>query len=147
MEQAFAGFKRTDLAGVPVLWLADHRFKTFAVRISARRPLDDRAAARSLLPALLLQGTANYPDRPSLARRMESLYGAMIAPACSKEGEVHVLRNSVPDRGNWIGFQVLLAGVRKRLQDVPGQPRVRREKRAQCRIRLARVDGQNTERQ
>jgi predicted Zn-dependent peptidase len=92
MDQAFAGFKRTEVAGVPVLWLPDTRFKTFCIHLSARRTLDERAAARSILPVLLMQGTANYPDRPALARRMESLYGAMVAPGSSKEGEVHVLR-------------------------------------------------------
>ena len=92
MDQPFAGFKRTEVAGVPVLWLPDTRFKTFCIHLAARRTLDERAAARSVLPVLLMQGTANYPDGPALARRMESLYGAMVAPGSSKEGEVHVLR-------------------------------------------------------
>lgn len=92
MDHVFGGFKRTEVAGVPVLWLPDARFKTFSINLSARRPLDERAAARSILPVLLMQGTATYPDRPALARRMESLYGAMVAPGSSKEGEVHVLR-------------------------------------------------------
>lgn len=92
MGQTFAGFHRTEVAGVPVLWLPDHRFKTFCFNLSVRRPLDDRAAARSVLPHLLMQGTAHYPDRPALARQMEALYGAMVAPGTAKEGEVHVLR-------------------------------------------------------
>ena len=81
--------------GVPVLWLPDDRFKTFRINLRARRLLDDRAAARSILPSLLMQGTAQYPDCPSLARQMEMLYGASVAPSTAKVGETHVLRFSV----------------------------------------------------
>ena len=95
MTDAFAGFRRTDVAGIPVLWLPDTRFKTFRVTLSARRPLGETAAARSILPGLLMQGTVNYPNRPALARRMESLYGAAVAPGTGKVGETHTLRFSV----------------------------------------------------
>jgi predicted Zn-dependent peptidase len=95
MREAFAGFQKTEVMGVPVLWLPDARFKTFRLSLSVRRPLDQRAAARSLLPHLLLQGTANYPDRPALARQMEMLYGASVSPGTAKIGEVHTLRFSV----------------------------------------------------
>lgn len=95
MTEAFAGFRQTEVMGVPVLWLPDDRFKTFRIHLSARRPLDDSAAARSVLPSLLMQGTARYPDRPALARHMETLYGASVAPGIGKVGETHLLRFSV----------------------------------------------------
>lgn len=95
MTEAFAGFRKTEVMGIPVLWLPDDRFKTFRISLSARRPLDQTAAARSVLPALLMQGTARYPDRPSLARQMELLYGASVAPSSGKIGETHLLRFSV----------------------------------------------------
>lgn len=92
MGEVFAGFRKSEVEGVPVLWLPDDRFKTFRIILAARRPLDETAAARSLLPSLLMQGTANYPDRPALARQMERLYGASVAPSTGKVGEAHVLR-------------------------------------------------------
>ncbi|MEM7202567.1 MAG: insulinase family protein [Planctomycetota bacterium] len=107
MVETFAGFRAAEVAGVPVLWQPDARFKTFRVTLHARRPLGATAAARSLLPALLLQGTARDPDRPALARRMESLYGAAVLPLSEKQGETHVLRFTLDS----------VAGHR-----VPGQP-------------------------
>ena len=94
MPDLFAGFQRREIRGVPVLWRADHRFKTFRVVFHSRRPLvsESAAAARSLLPSLLLQGTENDPDRPALARRMESLYGASVVPALHKHGECQIFR-------------------------------------------------------
>ncbi|MBK8977932.1 MAG: insulinase family protein [Planctomycetes bacterium] len=92
MAETFAGFRLRHQGGLPVLWRSDDRFKTLRVTLQLRRPLDPRAAARSLLPGLLLQGTAQDPDRPALSRRMESLYGAAVLPGTEKIGEVHGLR-------------------------------------------------------
>lgn len=89
--QHFAGFERVDIAGIPVLRLRDERFKTFRFALFTRRPLDERTAARSMLPGLLLQGTARDPDRPAIARRMHGLYGAAVQPYTAKVGESHVL--------------------------------------------------------
>ncbi len=95
MQDGFAGFAVTEVSGVPVLWRRDRRYKTFRFLLQATRPLDDRAAARSLLPSLLLQGTQRDRDRPALARRMEGLYGAAVVPGTHKIGETHVLRYSL----------------------------------------------------
>lgn len=92
MAEAFAGFRAAEVKGIPVFYLRDRRFKTFRLTLTMRRPLDQRAAARSLLSKLLLQGTTRDPDRPTLARRMESLYGATVAPGTGKIGESHLLR-------------------------------------------------------
>ncbi len=92
MTEAFSGFRAAEVKGIPVFWLRDLRFKTFRLTLTARRPLDERAAARSLLAGLLLEGTTVDPDRPTLARRMESLYGAVVAPGTGKIGESHRLR-------------------------------------------------------
>lgn len=92
---AFAGFEQADVGGIPVLWRHDARFKTLRVTLFVRRPFDGRAAARSLLPALEVQGTERDPDRPALARRMEELYGAMVLPSTARQGEVHELRFSL----------------------------------------------------
>ena len=95
MGETFAGFQRADIGGLPVLWRRDERFKTLRVTFTSRRPLDDRAAARSLLPSLLLHGTVDRPDRPAMARRMEELYGAGVMPGTDKVGEQHLLRGTI----------------------------------------------------
>ena len=92
MIEAFAGFRAAQVKGIPVFYQRDLRFKTFRLTLTVRRPLDQRAAARSLLSSLLLEGTTTDPDRPTLARRMESLYGATVAPGTTKIGESHLLR-------------------------------------------------------
>lgn len=89
---AFAGFRHDDVADVPLLWKQDTRFKTFRISLGFQRPMDDAMAARALLPALLLQGTRAHPDRPALARRMDELYGALVAPGLGRSGESQVLR-------------------------------------------------------
>ncbi len=107
----FAGFRTTHIAGIPVLWRADRRFKTFRVALYARRTHDERAAARSMLPSLLLQGTERDHNRPALARRMHDLYGAAVHPMSSKVGESHLLcfaldsvsGRCLPDRPDQLG--------------------------------------------
>lgn len=111
MADSFAGFSLARVGEVPVLWRADERFKTLRVSLCLQRPLDERAAARSLLPMLMLQGTSRDPDRPALAKRMEMLYGASAAPVSFCMGESHVLRftldavagSFLPDRPDQLG--------------------------------------------
>lgn len=126
MSEAFAGFRAAQVKGIPTYHLRDLRFKTFRLTLTARRPLDQRAAARSLLSSLLLQGTTTDPDRPTLARRMESLYGATVAPGTGKIGESHMLRfaldcvagDFLPDRPDQ-----LAAGL-SFLAEILSQPRL-----------------------
>ncbi len=72
-----------------MLWTRDERFKTFRLVIHADRPLGSPrdVAARSLLPQLLVHGTRSYPDRPALARAMESAFGASASPSAHRSGE------------------------------------------------------------
>lgn len=92
MATRFAGFDCSVVHGCPVLSRRDDRFKTFRVVFAAQRPLDERMAARALLPALLQHGTVRYPDRPALARAREWLYGAWTGPAVGKHAESSILR-------------------------------------------------------
>lgn len=122
----FAGFDRTEIGSVPVLWRQDARFKTFRVAFLWRRPLDGGAAARGLLPELLLQGTVSDPSRAALMRRMEALYGCVAAPSVSKHGETQVLQATVesvagaflPGRPDQLGEGLAL------LADVLHRPRL-----------------------
>jgi predicted Zn-dependent peptidase len=92
MPDTFAGFSCQHVHDVPVLWRHDPRFKTFRFAFCARRPLDERMAARMLLPALLMRGTNRHADRPALARACERLYGAAVSPAVGRFSESAVLR-------------------------------------------------------
>jgi predicted Zn-dependent peptidase len=90
---SFAGFRHVEVGGLPLLYAEDARFKTVRLVVEFRRPLAaPMAASRSILPGLLLLGTEDHPDRPSLARRMDDLHGAVVVPATAKVGETHVLR-------------------------------------------------------
>ncbi len=95
MADRFAGWERSECLGVPVLTCSDERRKTFRVTLLLRRPLDASAAARFLIPRLLVQGTLRDPDRPALLRRMERLYGASALPGLVKLGESQVLSFSL----------------------------------------------------
>jgi predicted Zn-dependent peptidase len=111
MGATYAGFTREDVGGTPLLWARDDSKKTLRCVLLLRRTFDDHAAARALLPSLLLQGTERDRDRVALARRMEHLYGALAAPGQGKSGEAHVLRATLdsvageflPDRPDQLG--------------------------------------------
>lgn len=92
MTEQFAGFRMSSVHGVPVLARPDARFKTFRVSLCLRRPLAGPAAARALLPSLLVEGTAVHPDRPSVVRALDRLYGAHVSPGTGRFGESVVLR-------------------------------------------------------
>jgi predicted Zn-dependent peptidase len=90
---SFAGFRRAEVDGLPILFAEDARFKTARLILEFRRPLTAaNAAPRAILPGLLLLGTAAHPNRPALARKMDELHGAVVVPGTSKVGETHVLR-------------------------------------------------------
>ncbi|MBK8098275.1 MAG: insulinase family protein [Planctomycetes bacterium] len=92
MPTTFAGCVLDHIDDLPVLWRRDDRFKTFRLVLCWQRPLDERAAARALLPALLLHGTQRFPDRPALARAMERCYGAWAGPGVGRFAESQVFR-------------------------------------------------------
>lgn len=62
-------------------------FKTMAVRMRFTEPLDFCATARSLTVGLLRRGCRRSPDLMSLARRLESLYGAGVSIDSERIGE------------------------------------------------------------
>ena len=71
------GFERHELdGGVPFFALRTSRFKSATVRVRLVEPLDERAAARSLLAGLMRRGSRANPDLMSISRRLERLYGA-----------------------------------------------------------------------
>lgn len=63
-------------------------FKTMAVRLRFSEPLDSCATARSLTVGLLRRGCRRSPDLMSLARRLETLYGAGVSIDSERIGEI-----------------------------------------------------------
>lgn len=92
VPSTFAGCVLDHVDDLPVLWRRDDRFKAFRIVLCWQRPLDDMAAARALLPALLLHGTECHPDRPALARLMERCYGAWAGPGVGRFAESQIFR-------------------------------------------------------
>ena len=92
MHDSFAGFRLWRAHDVPVLSRREEFGKTFRITVLWRRPMGLRHAARALLPSLLQHGTASCPDRPSMVRKKEQLYGASSGFSFSRHGEQSVLR-------------------------------------------------------
>lgn len=126
MSETFAGFRYSEIAGVPFLHRRDDRFKIFRLVLVLRRPLDERAAARSVLAPLLEQGTERDPGPADLARRREWLYGAAISASTAKLGESHVLSFSLDSvAGRFVpGTPDLLGGGLEFLADLALRPRL-----------------------
>ncbi len=153
MSDHFAGFERIEVQGVPVLLRADPRFKAFRVALYAERPMAGPTAARAMLPGLLVEGTTRHPDRPSLVRAMEWLYGAQVLPGISRVAETSILRLSgeavagdflpgAPDQ--WAAVLDLLAdfACRPRLEGsgFPAAMFAREQQQAAAAVRSSRDD-------
>lgn len=78
--------------GVDVQIIKDDRFKTGRISATIFMPLDDdTVAANAILPFIISDSCAKYPDITSLNRRLNELYGASICADSSKLGEVQAL--------------------------------------------------------
>src|SRR5688500_18221901 len=85
-------FTEIPLAPGARLWvLPDKRFKNVSVRVWLHRPLDERATATALLPAVLRRGCRRQPTIARIAEFLENLYGASYGADVSKSGERHLL--------------------------------------------------------
>ena len=70
----------TDLGrGARLVIVPRKKFKTVLIRVLLRSDLDDRTTARSVLNAVLSRGTRRYPDLRAINRRLDMLYGAVLA--------------------------------------------------------------------
>jgi predicted Zn-dependent peptidase len=87
--------------GVEVHLLQTRRFKTVLLQWVVEAHLDERRAARAILPDLLTRATARYPDLASLSARCEELYGAELLASVTGHGPTQLLRlgfETVADR-------------------------------------------------
>ncbi len=71
------------------------RFKTGRISVTAALPLDENAAANSLLIYLLKRSCKEYPDFSLLNGKLDELYGAAISASVSKSGDAQVLTLSM----------------------------------------------------
>ena len=80
---------------MPGVWLTAVRTDKFkssywALRLMA--PLQrETASLNALLPYVLRRGTARFPDLTSLSAELDELYGGIIEPVVSKQGDVQAI--------------------------------------------------------
>ncbi len=88
------------------------KFKTSFVNIILGRPLDERTSCAALLPYVLRRGTTSHRDMSSIARLLESLFGASLDVDILSFGERQMLSfrlDLVEERYLFMGGRDLLA--------------------------------------
>lgn len=72
--------------------IKDDRFRTGIVTVDMYLPYDEeKAAARCIVPNLLIRADRQHPDYTSLRRRLAQLYGASLRASSSMFGDWHKL--------------------------------------------------------
>lgn len=80
--------KTEILPGVTLRCYPDDRFKQARLSVQfVRKMCREEAAMNALLPALLLQGTENYPDARAVTIRLDELYGASVGTLSRRVGD------------------------------------------------------------
>lgn len=80
--------KTEILPGVTLRCYPDDRFKQGRLSLQfVRKMCREEAAMNALLPALLLQGTKNYPDARAVTIRLDELYGAGVGTLTRRVGD------------------------------------------------------------
>lgn len=76
------------LPGVTLRCYPDDRFKQGRLSLQfVRKMCREEAAMNALLPALLLQGTKNYPDARAVTIRLDELYGTSVGTLTRRVGD------------------------------------------------------------
>lgn len=74
--------------GVFLRCCKDSRFKTSCLSLQIVRPMcRQEASANALISAVLLRGTANYPDLRSITLHLDDLYGASVGSLVRRVGD------------------------------------------------------------
>ncbi len=77
------------LPGVYLRAIQTDKFKTGCLSLNFVRPLTaSEAPLASLLPSVLLRGTAHYPDIRSISSFLDAHYGASVGALVRKKGEI-----------------------------------------------------------
>jgi len=78
--------------GIRLLIMPTDKFKTISMALFLHQELNREVAAlNALLPAVLEQGSRQYPDKLTLQRALEKLYGSDLTADILKSGERHVI--------------------------------------------------------
>jgi len=81
-------------------------FKTIAARLVFRTDLDERTAARAMLPRLFARGTRRLPSIAAFQTELDRLYGSTLAGNARKIGEQQIIQF----RSDWVHDRI--AGTR-----------------------------------
>ena len=77
---------------VSVSYIPMEKLKTTSIGVYIHRPLDESTATETaLLPYVLKSASALCPDRESVARYLEDLYGATMGATVLKRGEDQII--------------------------------------------------------
>lgn len=72
------------------------KFKSNLLTVNFIRPLDrDEVTLNALMPMVLERGSASYPTKLLLERKLEELYGASLDLGSSKRGERQLIKASI----------------------------------------------------
>lgn len=80
-------------SGIKLHILPDGKFKNFRVGVYMSTPLTKETAAKNALVARVMRSsTKSFPDKRSINRRLEELYGAALITGAEKRGECHAVK-------------------------------------------------------
>lgn len=83
---------KTINENITLTYIPMGKLKTTTVGFYIHCPLDKKTAScNALLASVLKQGSAEYPTRELLTKRLDELYGSTLASGVSKKGEDHIL--------------------------------------------------------
>ena len=111
--------------GIRVKFIPANKFKTISIGFFLHQELrEDLASMTALLPSVLERGSRSYPDRLTLRRKLEHLYGAELSTDIIKKGERHIISCSLDMvHGRYVGEEEsLLQKGLSVLGSVMGEP-------------------------
>lgn len=100
--------------GVNFAYHRTNQFKTATITFSFVAPLDDKASENALIIHLLARTCAKYQTVLEMNRKLASLYGAVLSPSVTKDGESVLLSlslNIIDDRFTLLGESVCREAV------------------------------------
>ena len=112
--------------GMRLFWLPTDKFKTVTFKLYIHQDLqEDLATKTALLPSVLERGTQRLPDRISLRRELEDLYGAELSTDVGKKGERHLMEISLEMvHEDYLGEKDLLRRGLEIMEDLLSDPLV-----------------------
>ena len=120
--------ERIHVNGYDLHLIRNQKFKTNSMVAKFKAPLQrETITNRALLPYILRQGSKSYPDRLTLQKKLDDLYGAVLSIDGSKKGNNHILSFRLDvSNGKYISNESsILAEAVKLFRDVIFDPNVK----------------------